>query len=60
MDHIQYAKDVLDVGTLANLQDLCAQHYHEIPVYNFSRKTEQPKNYLEETLLSCLDLPIHI
>ena len=60
MDHIQYAKDVLDVGTLANLQDLCAQHYHEIPIYNFSRKTEQPKNYLEEVIRDLIGYDHHV
>ena len=45
MDHIQYAKNVLDEGTLNNLQQFCLQHYEEIPIYNFARKTEKPKNY---------------
>ena len=60
MDHIQYAKNVLDVGTLANLQDLIKQHYVEIPVYNFSLKTEEPKNYIEEVIRNLVGYDHHI
>ena len=60
MKHIQYAKDVLDVGTLANLQDLCFQHFHEIPVYNFCRKTAQPSNYLEEVIRDLIGYDHHL
>tara|TARA_E500000178_G_C16726225_1_gene619462 strand:+ start:43 stop:720 length:678 start_codon:yes stop_codon:yes gene_type:complete len=60
MEHIQYAKNVLDEGTLNNLQQLCSQHYEEIPVYNFSRKTEKPKNYLEEVLRNLIGYDNHL
>ena len=38
MDYIQYSKNVLDEGTLNNLQQLVKEHYLEIPIYNFSLK----------------------
>ena len=60
MDHIQYAKNVLDEGTLNNLQQLCSQHYEEIPVYNFSLKTEEPKNYLEEVIRNLVGYDHHM
>ena len=43
MDHIYYSKNVLDAGTLNNLQELCFERYDEIPTYNFALKTEEPK-----------------
>ena len=43
MEHIQYSKNVLDEGTLNNLQQLIKEHYEEIPVYNFSLKLKNLK-----------------
>tara|TARA_B100001564_G_scaffold357423_1_gene373610 strand:+ start:552 stop:1229 length:678 start_codon:yes stop_codon:yes gene_type:complete len=60
MDHIQYSKNVLDEGTLNNLQQLCYQHYEEIPVYNFARKTEEPRNYLEEVIRDLIGYDNHV
>ena len=60
MDHIQYSKNVLDAGTLNNLQQLCLEHYLEIPIYNFSRKTEKPKNYIEEVIRDLIGYENHV
>ena len=40
MDHIYYSKNVLDAGTLNNLQELCLEKFKDIPTYNFARKTD--------------------
>ena len=60
MDHIQYSKNVLDEGTLNNLQQLVKEHYLEIPIYNFSLKTENPKNYLEEVIRNLIGYDHHV
>ena len=60
MNHIQYAKNVLDAGTLHNIQELCLNHYKDIPTYNFARKTEQPKNYLEEVIRNLIGYDNHV
>ena len=60
MDHIQYSKNVLDEGTLNNLQQFCLEHFEEIPVYNFAFKTEQPKNYLEEVIRDLIGYDNHV
>ena len=60
MDHIQYSKNVLDEGTLNNLQQLIKEHYLEIPIYNFSLKTENPKNYLEEVIRNLIGYDHHV
>lgn len=60
MDHIYYSKNVLDEGTLRNLQELCLQRFDEIPTYNFARKTEKPKNYLEEVIRDLIGYDNHV
>ena len=60
MDHIYYSKNVLDAGTLNNLQELCFERYDEIPTYNFALKTEEPKNYLEEVIRNLIGYDNHV
>jgi len=60
MDHIHYSKNVLDLVTLGNLQELVFERYKDIPTYNFSRKTEQPKNYLEEVIRNLIGYDNHV
>ena len=50
----------LDEGTLNNLQQLVKEHYLEIPIYNFSLKTENPKNYLEEVIRNLIGYDHHV
>jgi hypothetical protein len=60
MDHIYYSKNVLDAGTLNNLQELCLEKFKDIPTYNFARKTEKPKNYLEEVIRDLIGYDNHV
>ena len=60
MEHIYYSKNVLDAGTLQNLQKLCLERFDEIPTYNFARKTEKPKNYLEEVIRNLIGYDNHV
>lgn len=60
MDHIYYSKNVLDAGTLNNLQELCLEKFKDIPTYNFARKTEEPKNYLEEVIRDLIGYDNHV
>jgi len=60
MKNIYYSKNVLDVVTLQNLQELILERYKEIPTYNFSRKTEQPRNYLEEVIRDLIGYDNHV
>ena len=60
MDHIYYSKNVLDAGTLNNLQELCLERFADIPTYNFARKTEKPRNYLEEVIRNLIGYDNHV
>ena len=60
MEHIYYSKNVLDAGTLQNLQELCLERFADIPTYNFARKTEKPRNYLEEVIRNLIGYDNHV
>ena len=51
MDHIQYAKNVLDPYMRQDLKSLLTQHCYELmPHYNFAYKGETPTNFIETVI----------
>ena len=60
MEHIKYAKNVLDPDRLRDLKDLCINHFHEIPTYNFCRKEQESSNYLEEIIRHLIGRDHHV
>ena len=60
MEHIKYAKNVLDPDRLRDLKDLCINHFHEIPAYNFCRKEQESSNLLEEIIRHLIGRDHHV
>ena len=50
MDHIQYAKNVLDPYMRQDLKILLTRHCYEVPHYNFAYKGEAPTNFIEQVI----------
>ena len=50
MDHIQYAKNVLDPFVKEDLKSLLTRHILEVPHYNFMYKGEPPTNFIEKII----------
>ena len=50
MDHIQYAKNVLDPYMRKDLRSLLTRHCFEVPHYNFAYKGEAPTNFIETVI----------
>ena len=60
MNHIQYAKNVLDSHRLDDLKSLIKNHWREIPDYNFCRNTEDSENYMEEIIRELIGKEHHV
>ena len=60
IDHIQYAKDVLDPYVRQDLRSLMTRHVTDIPAYNFMYKGEAPTNFIETVIRKLVGDTHHI
>jgi hypothetical protein len=60
MDHIQYAKNVLDPFVKEDLKSLLTRHIREVPHYNFMYKGEPPTNFIEKIIRQLIGQTHHV
>ena len=60
MDHIQYAKNVLDPFVKEDLKSLLTRHILEVPHYNFMYKGEPPTNFIEKIIRQLIGQTHHV